>query len=344
MADTKEYMKAYRDGLKKVCELCGGKYNQYTEAAHLLTNKHRGQAPATPVAAIPEPVTPPPPTIKVADVAAFLLKRFESSAKPSTSENNKIKRVDKHKSIWKNLLAEATKLVGAEPTAEWLTDHRLELVKAAYKTPSSQESALACLRIVLNHLTPLSEELNLKIGNECRALTAEYIASAVLKPDGMSYAKLKVFENSDNPILAIFARLFNGDMPALRLGDWLNSTVGKDKQMNEIIMGKGIMRRRISKNMSAELEINLSPSLKTYIKKNNIKGALFGTATLDDIVKLTAKELGEGNGSRYWRQKFVTEIASKFSGKDRVAVAAKMDHSVLESLLVYQRDGKGQAP
>ena len=127
-------------------------------------------------------------------------------------------------------------------------------------------------------------------------------------------------------------------MPPLRLSEWVNSYVGKNKQLNEIILSKKIMRRRISKNMSEEVDIPLSNSLVKYLKKLELKGALFGELPLQEIVNIVNKTLGSGNGSRAFRIKYNSEIAPKLSGKERVVLAKQLDHSVGTAVLVYQRD------
>lgn len=329
--DLKSYMKEYRQSKNKVCETCGGKFNQYSQEKHNQSKKHLKQMAkeVTPVVFDKE--------LNIDEINKYLEERFLTTAKEGASENNKVKRVNSNLTLWKKLASVAESL-----KYQWLLKNRLELVKLAYKTPSSQQVALSALKIVLDHIHPLGD-LKKDFYEEGKLLSKKYIEEAVLNPAGMSYEDLAKYENDENPVVALFAHLYAPDMPALRLGDWLNSTVHKNKLMNEILLSKGIMRRRISKVMpDVPEEIKLSKSLVKYIKMLEIKGPLFGTLSLQDVVNIISRSLGEGNGPRYWRRKYVSEIVSKMSGKERVKVAAEMNHSVETAVVIYDRQKSTQ--
>jgi len=325
--DLKDYMKTYRESLKTECKICGGKYNQYTQEKHEMSAKHLKKAVASGAgkAAVFDE------ELNKEDISKWLAERFKTTVKEGSSEYNKTPRVDKTSTIWRKLAEAASSL-----KYQSLLNNRLDLVKKVYKTPSSQQSALSALKIVLDHVHPLGD-LKQKFFEEGKALSEKYVAETELKEDGMSYDELKKLETVPNKTIALFAHLYAPDMPALRLSDWVNATVGKNKNMNEIILSKGLMRRRISKNMGEPEDIHLSKGLIKFIKKEKIKGALFGDMALQEIVNLIGKTLGAGNGSRYWRQKYVTEIVSKMSGKEKVKVASEMNHSIGTATLIYDR-------
>ena len=323
-SDIKNYMKAYRASTNKVCDMCGGKFNQYTEQKHKQSAKHLKQVAKQPVVFDKD--------INKEEIEKWLEERFLTTAKEASSPHNKTKRVNSNLTLWKKLAGVAESL-----KYQWLLKNRLELVKLAYKTPSSQQVALSALKIVLDHVHPLGD-LKQEFYKEGQALSKKYIEEATVNDNTMSYADLKKLENDEDPIIAMFAHLYNPEMPPLRLSEWVNAYVGKNKQLNEIILSKKIMRRRISKNMSEEVDIPLSNALVKFLKKIEVKGPLFGNMDLQEIVNIINRKLGPGNGPRAFRINYSTEIAPKLSGKERVELATQLDHSVRTSVLIYQRD------
>jgi hypothetical protein len=319
--DLKTYMADYRQKTKMSCP-CGGSYNKHTEEKHLVSKKHLKK-----VAEIKKEIV-----LEKEPILEWLEKRFIET--DTTNGNSKTKRVNKNIGIWKKLFESTT-----THTYKYFLENRLEIVKNTYNTPSSQQTALSTLKLILDHVEPLSVEEKKKIFEEGSSLSKEYKeAPAVIKENAMSYDDLKKYEDSDKPVVAIFAHLYAPDVPALRLGDWVNSTIGKSKTMNQIILSTGNMLRRISKNNKGETIIPLPKHLIKYFKTLKIKGALFGDMTSEQVSQQVAKELGPSNGSRYWRTKYVSEIVSKMSGAERVKVAEQMDHSIEIQVSVYQKD------
>jgi hypothetical protein len=328
-ADLKGYLKEYREKNKVKCEVCNGSYNKYTEAKHLLTKKHQKSKTKKEAKFNIE--------INKDDVIKFLEERFESSAKSDSSVNNKNKRVNKSLYIWKKLFDVADK-----KDYDWFLENRIDLVKKAYNTPSSQSAALSTLKIVLDYIHPLGD-MKKVFYDEGKALIDKYLDEAVLKHDGMTYEDLAKYETSEDPEIALFAHLYNKNNNALRLGDYINTVVGKSKTMNFIDLKKGTLTRRISKVMPDPSNpdiIKLPSELIEYIKQKNIKGNLFGDYTLEEIVKKVAKILGEGHGSRYWRRMYITEIVSEMKKSEKIQIAKNMNHSVETATLVYDRKNK----
>lgn len=322
-----EYAKSYRDKIKTKCETCGGNYTKYSAEKHFQTKKHMKNIKEE-----------KPILIDEKEVLEWLDERFKETVKPNRSVNNKVVRVDKNKYIFKKLFNKAE-----EKTWQWFVKNRLELVKSIYETPSSQSTALSTLKIVLDHVKPLGD-LKKVFYEEGRALLNDYIddkAKVVDDSKQMSYEDLAKYENDEDPIIALFAHLYNKNNNALRLGDWVNSVVGTSKTMNVINLKKGTLTRRISKVMPDKDKpdvIKLPESLISYIKEKNIKGPLFGKASLAEIVKKIATTFGQGNGSRYWRTKYVTEIISKLPKSEKIKTAKNMNHSYSTASVIYDKN------
>lgn len=322
-----EYSKIYRDKIKTKCETCGGNYTKYSKEKHLKTKKH-----------IKNIKKEEPTLIDEKEVLDWLDSRFDDTAKSNRSTSNKVARVNKNKYIFKKLYDKAT-----EKTWEWFVKNHLELVKSVYDTPSSQSTALSTLKLILDHVKPLGD-LKKVFYDEGKALLNDYIddKAKVIKDDKqMSYEDLEKYQTDKDPIIALFAHLYNKNNNALRLGDWVNSVVGTSKTMNVINLKKGTLTRRISKVMPDKDKpdvIKLPKSLIDYIKEKNIKGALFGKATLQEIVKKISTTFGEGNGSRYWRTKYVTEIISKLPKTEKIKTAKNMNHSYETANVIYDKN------
>ena len=324
--DLKEYLKQYREKNKIKCESCGGSYNKHTEAKHLLTKKH-----------IKKSSEKFNVELNKEAILKFLDERFKESAKPNASKDNKVKRVNKSAYIWKKLFEAAD-----EKNYNWFLEHRLELVKKVYEAPSSQASALSTLKIILDYVHPLGD-LKKQFYDEGKTLLDKYLDEAVIKHDGMSYEDLASHKTDKDPTIELFAHLYDKSNNALRLGDWVNTVVGKSKTMNVIDLKKGTLTRRISKVMPDPKKpdvIKLSDELIDYIKSRDIKGNLFGDASLQDIVKRVSNTFGEGNGPRYWRQKYVSEIVAGMTKSSKIKTAKSMNHSVGTAVLVYDRNKK----
>ena len=340
--DVKSYMKTYRDSKKTKCDICGGSYNKNTEAKHLLSKKHLNKkAPKKEI------------TLELEPILAWLEKRFEETNE--SNPDSKTKRVNKNIGLWKKLYATARGSAPSTPTSsgiayDYFVEHHMEIVKKAYNTPSSQQSALSTLKIILDYISPFTGEQKKAWFDEGKALSKEYQeAPAVAKENSMSYDDLKKYEDNSNITVALFAHLYAPDVPALRLGDYINAVIGPSKTMNSIILSSGKMTRRISKNNDGTTIIQLPKSLIKFMKISlQLKkgDTLFGDMTAEQVSQRVAKDLGASNGSRFWRQKYVTEIMSKMSGKERLEVSKMMGHSLETNIVVYDKSGadKPQTP
>lgn len=358
--DTNAYMKTYIKKAKDVsCELCGGHYKSYSAYKHVATQKHlkamiKGFPPEE------TPVSPPAPSANentleiVADepadhaflvlpdipivpeaVVVFLNEHFASSANPQRSAENKTPRVNKNLTTWKKV---AQQLEGK--TWEYVGQHLPEIVALAYDKPSSQADAVSMLKLVLNKFVDLSEQGNVQLNKMNRSLKDAHIAKQVKMPEnGVTYAEMKPYENAQNTTLALLMRLYNGEIPALRIGDYLNAFVGKSEKMNEIDLKKKVMIRRIAKNQTEEtISIPLPASLVKFIKDREIKGALFGEETAQSIDKLLLKIFpGQKANPRYFRDLYSTEITPTLSKAKLKKVLAILDHAPLTHAAYYRK-------
>jgi hypothetical protein len=319
-ADIKLYMKEYREKNKVKCA-CGGSFNPHTAEKHGNSSKHQAYLAKEKEKLI----------INEEETLQWLKERFQETN--TTNENSKQKRTDKNTPIFRKLFEAAE-----TKSYDFMLEHRLELVKKAYGTPSSQQSALSTLKLVLDHVKPLTDDLKKSIYKEGIALAKEYKETAALKEDGMTYEQLKEHETSEDPTLAMFSHLYAADMPALRLSQWVNSSVGKNGKMNELILSTGKYTARVTKTNAPEHTFKLPERFTKWLKKQKFNGPLFGDLTTEDVTKKITKALGEGNGSRYWRKKYVSEVVSKMTGEERIRVAKEMGHSLQTQVEVYQKD------
>jgi hypothetical protein len=322
--NLKFYMKQYRDSNKVKCESCGGSYNKHTEEKHKQSKKHSNKkAPKIEI------------TLELDPILDWLEKRFQETSE--SNPNSKTKRVNKNIGLWKKLYATAEK-----KTYQYFVENHMKIVKKAYNTPSSQQSALSTLKIILDYVSPFTAEQKKAWYDEGMALSKEYKEAApVVKENAMSYEDLKNFQSNSNITIALFAHLYAPDVPALRLGDYINAVIGPSKTMNSIILSSGKMTRRISKNNDGTTVIQLPKSLMKFIKTTLMlkKGdTLFGDMSAEQVSQKVARDLGPSNGARYFRKKYVSEIVSKMSGAERVKVAKEMGHSLETQVSVYQKD------
>ena len=322
-ADIKSYMKEYRDKNKVKCG-CGGSFNQHTAEKHGNSVKHQKY--------LEKEKEKAKLNINEEEILEWLKTRFQETS--TANENSKTKRTDKNTPIFKTLFKAAD-----EKTYDWILENRMNLIKI-YTTPSSQQSALSTLKIVLDHVKPLSDEMKQTIYQEGVSLNKKYKETATLKEDGMTYEELKKYETDEDPVLAMFANLYAPDMPALRLSEWVNTSVGKNGKYNQLILSTGKYTARITKTNAPEHTFKLPDRFMKWLRKQKFNGPLFRGLTTEEVTKKITKTLGEGNGSRYWRKKYVSEVVSKMTGEERIEVANKMGHSVQTQIEVYQKDKK----
>ena len=157
----------------------------------------------------------------------------------------------------------------------------------------------------------------------------------------MTYAEIKEHENDEDTRVALLARIYNGEMPPLRIGDWLNALIGKTKTFNEIDLKKGIMTRRIKKNQKEDTEdiIPLPKSLVEFIKKRGIKGELFPSMSVTEIDNLLKKIYpGKVATPHYFRSLYSVKIAPTLSKAELKKALEIMDHSAKINAQYYKKE------
>ena len=157
------------------------------------------------------------------------------------------------------------------------------------------------------------------------------------KREGMSYDELKKYEVHPDPIVSLYARLYNPESPPLRLNDWINSFIGKNGLANEIVLGKKLMNRRIKKTVKQPDIVRLHPNLIKFFKQREINGFVFKAMSGGELIAHINHHMPNA-GVRHWRTKYVSDIVSKQTGEERVASAKYMDHSLATQVEVYQKD------
>tara|TARA_R110000868_G_scaffold131790_3_gene342048 strand:- start:911 stop:2077 length:1167 start_codon:yes stop_codon:yes gene_type:complete len=347
---TNEYMKTYIKNAKDIpCELCGGHYKAYSAYKHVTTQKHlkamiKGKEKEEEDQVVPqlpseettlEIIPDEKGDIPLDDVVTFINEHFVKSANPLRSAENKTPRVNKNLTTWKKV---SQQLEGK--TWKYVSEHIQEIVSKAYDKPSSQADAVSMLKLVLGHFTTMTEADMIKLNKMNRELKDAHIAKQVKMPEnGVTYAEMKPYENAANTTLALLMRLYNGEIPALRIGDYLNAFVGKTETLNEIDIKKKVMIRRIVKNQKEEeMRIPLPASLVQFIKEREIKGALFGDETAQSIDKLLAKTFPQQKANpRYFRDLYSTEITPTLTKAKLKKVLAILDHAPLTHAAYYRK-------
>lgn len=152
---------------------------------------------------------------------------------------------------------------------------------------------------------------------------------------------MKEHEDDEDTRVALLARIYNGEMPPLRIGDWVNAIVGPTKTLNEINLKRGIMIRRIKKNQKEETKdiIPLPASLVKFIKKRGIEGELFPDMSITEIDNLLKKTYGEQKATpHYWRSYYTVNVLSKMPNKEDITEALRiMDHSLAVNASYYNK-------
>ena len=276
--------------------------------------------------------------IKAAEVEKFLVEHFEGSANPNRSTASKTPRVNKNLTVWKKVL----KTIG-DKNLNWkyVGEHFHEIVEKAYNKPSSQADAAQMLKLVFIHFGDLDVENQKRISGIVRKLKESHVEKQTELPEnGVTYEDMKKEENNENQVVALLMRLYSKDIPALRIYDWINAYVGKNKEMNEIDLKAGKMIRHIKKNQEEKTadDIPLPKSLIEYIKKKGIKGALLGDVTAKDIDVLLKKTFPNKTANpRYFRDLYSVKVAPTLSKERLIEVLKIMDHSAETHAKYYHK-------
>ncbi len=147
--------------------------------------------------------------------------------------------------------------------------------------------------------------------------------------------------NDEDTRVALLARLYNGEMPPLRIGDWVNAYVGKSETMNAIDLKKGVMIRRIKKNQKEDTRDIIPPpkSLVKFIKKREISGELFPDMTVVQIDQLLKKTYpGKVATPHIFRSVYTVNVLSKLTSKKEINERLLiMDHSLKVNASYYNK-------
>jgi integrase len=158
---------------------------------------------------------------------------------------------------------------------------------------------------------------------------------------GATYDDLEEHLHDENVWVSFFSRIYDGQMPPLRISDWRNAVVGKTADLNEINLKKGIMLRRIKKNQKAETEdiIPLPPSLVHFIRASHIKGELFPGMSVTDINTMITKKYGDKKANpHYWRSYYTVHKLTQMKTKEEIMEAVRiMDHSLKTNATYYNK-------
>jgi len=288
--EKKEYMRQWRANNKektaahiakfqeKSLEVkcpCGGRYRQnYSESKHNLTKKHKAYEDG-------KVVIPEEKSITAADVSIWLKDRHQEIV-AKRNPDNKTAAVDKNSSLWKKIAAH----IGEEKiTEKYLADNAEKIVEANYSTPSSQQTALATIRLVMKHYFQPSEEVVEKLGDEIKAKEAKHIedntGEEALPENMMSFKQArkeaKAHEGKDRE-LATYFHIHSAYMPVLRSGDWINASTVDTGKNNYIDLEKGTFTRRISKVKKAQPFTFKIPTTVLNHLRAEVEGDVFTTS------------------------------------------------------------------
>lgn len=272
-------------------------------------------------------------------IKTFLADRFEKT--DTRDPNNMTKRVDKYSSMF-NALAKKGAFQGITTFTE-LNEKLDDILEKNYNTASSRQSALSMIRIIFVGVGGMSEgDAIERFRQKNNNLTTEYIkATSEKKPVGMSFTEAKAIQN-ENPHIELYFKLMSGNMPVLRIGDWVNTTTEDDGKHNFLDLKKKEMTRRISKNNKGELTFKVPMSIIKEVKKQNIKGFLFGDMNEHQLVELVKKAYKDKIvNPHHFRVLYATEKVLKMRSADKIIDSLDVsDHSLKTFLTIYERSGK----
>lgn len=290
--------------------------------------------------------TLPAENIDAPKVVEFLEEHFKKSAKPTRSAESKTPRTNKNMTVWNKV----SKIVG-DKTWKYLGDNFMTIVEGCYDKPSTQADTVVMLKLVLSHFAGLNDTDKERMNELNKTLKQSHIAKQVSLPaNGLTYAEMKARESDDDTTIALMMRLYNGDIPALRIHDWINAVVGKTDDLNEINIRKKVMIRRIVKIAEIDKKtqkvkediIELPKSLIEFIQKRKIKGALFGDHSARTLSALLLKEFPNRKANpRYFRDLYSTTVTPTFSKEKLEKVLGIMNHKALTHASYYRKTKEG---
>jgi hypothetical protein len=266
----------FQEKSKEVKCPCGGKYREnYSEKKHNATKKHLLYEGG-------KVEVPTEKSITAAEVALWFKDRHQEIIS-KRNPDNKTAAVDKNSSLWKKISAH----IGEEKiTEKYLSDNAEKIVETNYSTPSSQQTALATIRLIMKHYFQPTDEVVEKLGTEIKAKEAEHIESNTGEealPENMMTFKqarkeAKAHEGKDRE-LATYFHIHSAHMPVLRSGDWINASTVDTGKNNYIDMEKGTFTRRISKvKKAAPFTFKLPTTVLNHLKDSKVEGDIFTTS------------------------------------------------------------------
>lgn len=264
---------------------------------------------------------------------AWLANRFTTT--DTRTEGNATKRVDKYSSCFNALM----KKIDYRKWSEVLAN--LDNILAThYKTDSTRQSILSMLRVLcVDYAGMTGEAWTEKYAKKNADLKQSYKEGATAKQlVGMSFKDAKGYV-TDKPVISLYLKLMCGDMPVLRLGDFVNASTIDDGKNNYIDVKKKTMLRRITKNAKGEMIIKLPKVILDEIKTQGIKGKLFGDLDEHKISYMVKKGLPDVNAnSRHFRNLYSTQKIIKMRSVKKMEEALKIaDHSVSTWVEIYQK-------
>jgi hypothetical protein len=275
----------------------------------------------------------------IPEIKTFLADRFKTT--DTRDPNNLTKRVDKYSSMF-NALSKKGALDGIKTFSE-LNEKLDDILEKGYNTASSRQSALSMFRIIFVGVGGMSDaDANDRFKQKNIDLTTEYIkATSEKKPEGMTFAEAKAIKN-DNPHIELYFKLMSGVMPILRIGDWINTTTVDDGKHNFLDLKKREMTRRITKNNKGELTFRVPLSIIKEVKKQKIKGYLFGDMNEHQLVELVKKAYKDKVvNPHHFRVLYATEKVLKMKSAEKIVDSLDVsDHSLKTFLTIYERSGK----
>jgi integrase len=147
--------------------------------------------------------------------------------------------------------------------------------------------------------------------------------------------------HDENVWVGLFSRIYDGNMPPLRIGDWRNAYVGKSDTMNEINLKDKIMIRRIKKNQKKDTEdiIPLSGTVVHFIYASHIKGELFPNMSVTEIDNMIKRVMPDKTATpHYWRSYYTVNVLSKLTSKKEIKERLRiMDHSLEVNAAYYNK-------
>jgi len=247
-------------------------------------------------------------------VKSYLVKRFDVNT--TRSKDSKTARTNKYLSCFNAFHKRNPDF------NKWsdIADKIPQILNEQYKTASTRQSILSMFKALFVEIGGMKEpEWKHNFGKLNTNLKEEYIKNNSEKElVGMTFKEAKAVK-SEIPVINLYFKLYGAyqKFPCLRFGDWINASTEDNNTNNYIDIKTKTMLRRISKNQKESMLITLPNEIIKEIKRQKIKGRLFGDLTEKQILALVKTEHKDVVcNPRYFRTLYTTEILHKFKAKD----------------------------